>query len=131
MFSKKWDCDTKGRHTFNVKPVRKFWASSHQSSRQREVVLARLRLGHTNLTHRHLISTDLSAPECEICRVPLTVRHLLLDCRKVQTQRMPLIFYTGSRQIPLSLSTVLGNEHPTLLRLLFRFLDQTKLTSQI
>ena len=47
----KWDTDVKGRHMHGVKPIRGNWPSCSQTSRRREVILARLRLGHTLHTH--------------------------------------------------------------------------------
>ena len=42
----------------------------------KEVVLARLRLGHTRVTYSYL----LEQPQCVGCDAPFTVRHFLLEC---------------------------------------------------
>ena len=42
------------------------------------VLLNRLRIGHTRLTHSFLLSGDL--PECGTCQCPLTVKHILVEC---------------------------------------------------
>jgi len=47
-------------------------------SRRDTVLLNRLRIGHTRLTHSFLLSGDL--PECGICQCPLTVKHILVEC---------------------------------------------------
>ena len=49
------------------------------SSRRREVVVCRLRIGHTHFSHGFLMSGD-NQPYCEDCLVPLTVKHLLTEC---------------------------------------------------
>ncbi|MPC67636.1 hypothetical protein E2C01_061813 [Portunus trituberculatus] len=41
-------------------------------------LLARLRIGHTYLTQRYLLTRD-PQPYCEDCLVQLTVRHLLVE----------------------------------------------------
>ena len=41
-------------------------------------LLARLRIGHSNLT-------QADPPECDRCRQPTTVKHILLECRKFTT----------------------------------------------
>ena len=46
---------------------------------QEEVVLARLRLGHTRVTHSYLLLGE-EQPHCVGCDAPFTVRHFLLDC---------------------------------------------------
>ncbi len=47
--------------------------------RRSETELARLRTGHTRLTHGYLVSRE-TQPFCDDCLVPLTVRHLLVEC---------------------------------------------------
>ena len=48
--------------------------------------LTRLRIGHTRLTHEHLI-TGRPPPYCDDCIVPLTVEHILLECPSHQQHR--------------------------------------------
>ena len=55
-------------------------------TRQREVILSRLRIGHSRLTHGFLMSGD-HQPFCEDCLVPLTVRHLMIECPSLSDQR--------------------------------------------
>ena len=47
--------------------------------RKEEVVLARLRLGHTRVTHSYLLLGE-EQPQCVGCDAPFTVRHFLLEC---------------------------------------------------
>ena len=63
------------------------WTSSLNKNRRTETVLARLRLGHTNLTHAYLMRGEREPPECDRCQSTLTVKHLLLECRKYTTIR--------------------------------------------
>ena len=42
-------------------------------------VLARLRLGHTRVTHSYLLQGE-KQPQCVGCAAPFTVRHFLLEC---------------------------------------------------
>ena len=65
----------------------KDWTSSPNKSRRIETVLARLRLGHTNITLVYLMQGQTEPPECDRCRVSITVKHLLLECRKYVTIR--------------------------------------------
>jgi len=48
-------------------------------SRHDTVLLNRLRIGHTRLTHSFLLSGD-ELPECGTCQCPLTVKHILVEC---------------------------------------------------
>ena len=74
-----WETSVKGRHAHKVKPYLSKWASSSCDSRRKEVLLARLRLGHTRITHAHLFTSD-PPPLCSNCRIPLTVEHILIQC---------------------------------------------------
>ena len=62
------------------------WPTSSRVNRQEEVVLARLRIGHTQLTLTHLISGD-PTPFCDGCLVPLTVVHMLIECPDYNNKR--------------------------------------------
>ena len=55
-------------------------------SRRDAVVINRLRIGHTRLTHLHLLTGD-DLPTCQFCSLPLTVNHigLLLECTNLNT----------------------------------------------
>ena len=73
--------------SWEIKKDVKDWTLSHNKSRRRETVLARLRLGHTNITRVYLMQGQTEPPECDRCRVTITVKLLLLECRKYVTIR--------------------------------------------
>jgi hypothetical protein len=62
-----------------VKPSVQVWQSSTSVDRKEKVSLTRLRIGHTRLTHGHLLRGE-AAPVCRNCGVPLSVTHILVDC---------------------------------------------------
>ena len=43
------------------------------------MVLTRLRIGHTRLTHSYLLERE-DQPLCIRCNEPFTVKHFLIDC---------------------------------------------------
>lgn len=55
------------------------WSYANIRDRRSQTALARLRVGHTRLTHGYLMARD-NQPFCDDCLVPLTVRHLLVEC---------------------------------------------------
>ena len=67
-----------GRKRREVKKDVKDWTSSHNKSRRIETVLALLRLGHTNITHVYLMQGQTEPPECDRCRMTITVKHATL-----------------------------------------------------
>nr|CAD7402320.1 unnamed protein product [Timema poppensis] len=67
------------------------WPSSIRKSRREEVIVTRLRVGHTSLTHGFLLRGD-PPPVCEFCDAPLSVYHILVECRKLAPIRLALDF---------------------------------------
>lgn len=55
-------------------------------SRKNQVILTRLIIGHTQLTHRHIFEKS-AAPECPVCATPMTVKHVLIECPKYENER--------------------------------------------
>ena len=48
-------------------------------NRKQETLLSRLRIGHTWLTHSHLLKRE-EAPFCVPCNAPFTIKHILTEC---------------------------------------------------
>ena len=57
--------------------------------RRYEVVLSRLKLGHSYLTHSYLLMGE-PPPECVTCSCRLTISHILVDCIEYDIFRMIL-----------------------------------------
>ena len=55
-------------------------------SRRDAAILRRLRIGHTRVTHKYLLSGD-SQPLCDECKCSLTVKHILLECCSLKDVR--------------------------------------------
>ena len=63
----------------SIKSVLGEWLPAFRSCRREEIVLARLRIGHTWLTHVYLLKGE-EAPKCIRCFTQLSVQHILLEC---------------------------------------------------
>ena len=63
------------------------WPSSFNSNRRVEVILSRLRIGHTRVTHNFILDGS-SAPECAHCDRLLSVEHILVHCSRFSPQRL-------------------------------------------
>ena len=55
-------------------------------TRRESTRLTRLRIGHSLLTHGHLMKGE-NRPEYQRCRVPLTIEHLMLTCQATKKSR--------------------------------------------
>ncbi|KAL1447823.1 hypothetical protein WDU94_012328 [Cyamophila willieti] len=103
----------------NVKP----WSSSNRHNRREEVVLSRLRIGHTSLTHGHLMEKK-DPPLCSSCMVPLTVYHILSVCPMLEDYRKKVRLRSKCLKWMLSNSDNVASQ-------VIRFLRVTKLFNKI
>ena len=65
--------------TNSQKPTIGEYQSVVRNIRKEEVILARLRQGHTRVTQLYLLQGE-EQPQCVGCDAPFTVRHILLEC---------------------------------------------------
>ena len=71
-----WSLETSNKlHSINPKVDTK--VPIHSSSRREDVVITRLRLGHTHLTHSFLLSNSLN-PSCPFCGIDTSIHHILI-----------------------------------------------------
>jgi hypothetical protein len=82
QWQSEWEAAANGAALRSIKPHLARWPSSCQRCRLFEVVLTRLRIGHTRLTHGYLMSRDTwrDIPWCQTCDVQLSIEHVLLEC---------------------------------------------------
>ena len=87
-----WQCewDTAVNNKLHAtKPLIGEQPSAYRSIRRDEVVLSRLRLGHSYLTHSYLLKGE-PPPECVTCNCHLTISHILVDCIEYDLFRLIL-----------------------------------------
>lgn len=92
MWQASWDNEV-GNKLKTIKPQIQFWESSERENRREEVLLARLRIGHTHYTHGFLMAHD-EPPLCPHCQAHVTVAHVLIDCPAYATGRAHFHFLT-------------------------------------
>ena len=78
LWQSEWDT-TVNNKLHATKPLIGEQSSAYRSVRRDEVVLSRLKLGHSYLTHSYLLKGD-PPPECVTCDCRLTISHILVDC---------------------------------------------------
>lgn len=114
--------NTFGNKLRSIKATIASWHTSCRADRRQETVLARLRIGHTRLTHGHLLSGS-PPPYCDDCLVPLTVAHILTECPTFSEHREEQ-FGADGIVIPVSLAFMLRDFEPSISKL-FNFLAST------
>ena len=90
-------------------------------TRKEQVVIHRIRIGHTRLTHSFLMEGRPVAPMCEVCNDLLTVKHFMLHCNRYSSIRRR--FYTASTMRELF--------DKVSLRKILQFLKESKLYNLI
>ena len=71
-----WDCDRKKLYCVQNKVNKPYNLSL---KRQEEVIISRIRKGHSKFTHSYLLQGE-QQPECIFCDCPLTIQHIFLEC---------------------------------------------------
>ena len=87
VWQKSWsDALNQENKLFAIKPNTSEWLPGLRSNRREEIVLARLRLGHTHMTHSYRLKGE-QPPECIPCNSILSVKHLLIECTDLAPYR--------------------------------------------
>ena len=65
---------------FQIQPTLGEWRPASRKSRREQVVISRLRSGHTRLTHSFILKQE-PQPQCLTSQTTCTVKHVLIECR--------------------------------------------------
>ena len=97
-------------NNFKLKSIRPSVHPWHhcRMDRRSSIVLTRLRIGHTYITHRYLMASGVErqVPLCSACHVELTVKHILVQCPFYENQRRSNLL------LNLSLEEILNESAP-------------------
>ena len=77
-WQKSWDTATFNK-LYAIKPVVGNNSSAIRNVRREDVVITRLRIGHTSFTHSYILNRE-EQPFCIACNQHITVKHILIDC---------------------------------------------------
>ena len=82
----KWDVSIHGRDLYLLKPTLGPPKKFKHLTRAEEVVITRLRIGHTKATKSHILSRG-PPTACQHCGRTLTIEHMLVECTVLQQIR--------------------------------------------
>ncbi|KAL5240200.1 hypothetical protein ACI65C_007610 [Semiaphis heraclei] len=81
-----WDQEL-NKKLYQIKPFLIPNPNPPSSTRRQQVIWTRMKIGHTNITHIHLMRRE-PRPNCELCNnAPISTAHLLLECPNLTEQR--------------------------------------------
>ena len=129
-FNEMWTTYNRPTNLRAIKRAVGHWGSSVRAIRQEEVVLCRLRLGHTRLTHSYLLEQDLR-PECADCDCSVTVCHVLLECPTYARPRRVLAALCRQLGKTMDLASLLGDECSSVTDGVITFLRECDLLQKI
>ena len=105
-----------------VKAILGEWATSSRPTRREEVVLSRVRMNCTRLTHLTPYINRAFPPVCQDCDTVLSISHLILRCSRFTRERNSLVNYCRLKNTPFTLNTDIGDGNPEVTDLLMLFL---------
>ena len=97
LWQNRWEKQTNENNKLKqIKCTTKKWQDPPiKLSRHEEIMITRVRIGHTRLTHSHLMCKE-PEPRCETCQSELTVKHIFLECPTYQNARIKSNLNTSS-----------------------------------
>ena len=96
----RWDIEPMANKLKQIKDTVKPWKMETKIDRETQVKLTRLRIGHTLLTHGHLMIQPKEDPtKCSKCNIELTINHIIQDCPHVRPQRMQSIGHSPIKEV--------------------------------
>lgn len=127
-----WENGSSGRHLFNIQPVVSKISGSVRMRRE-EVILARLRIGHTSLNSSLALISKHDSGNCEHCqaRSMETVEHVLVHCQNYHHERQTLIAQVKASNTTFGLKQLLHRSAGKIYSFLFVFLRSTGLIKRI
>ena len=123
----KWNREAQTNKLRQIKDTVAKWTTSYSKNRRWEVVLSRLRLGHSRLTHGFLMENK-PPPICQQCNTPLTIKHIFIDCQKYIQQRNKYFRLYGNN---LDLKLLLQESNIFDIKKIIGFLVETGLLKTI
>jgi len=98
------------------------WTFLIETPRKFEVIITRLRIGHSQISHSFLMAKE-EPPICASCGVQITIKHILTECRTY-------LNIQSSLNLPESLAEILQN-HPKAIADIILFITTANLQSKI
>ncbi len=92
-WQKSWDDQTQNK-LHHIQDTIGEWPAGYRRNRKEEVIIPRLHIGHTHITHSHLLKGE-DSPVCLTCKVPLTVKHIFINCDRFR-QICPKYYQTNN-----------------------------------
>ncbi len=125
----------KGQHLFNIKEMVDSNKNISGRNIKEEVIITRMRLGHSGLNASLFITGLHETGLCENCGGKETMEHVIYDCKMYDEERKELISYLNKRgKVNKDLAYLLGYDFNTDrvgYRILIEYIYTTGLSERI
>lgn len=127
-----WENEVRGRHMSSIQGNVGVERRTI-NNRKKDVTMTRLWIGHTTLNQSLYTIWKHETSKCDNCRLPETVKHVLLECTAYNRERLQLLQALKEWGVRIySLMDILGDETDYRIhRELFRFLNARGLVNRI
>lgn len=132
-WQKIWNNDSKGRHLYQIQE-RVGNERKRYGNRKKDVIITRLRIGHTALNYSLYKIGKHDTGKCDNCGELETVQHILLECAAYERERQQLSQELGRMGVDtISIKVLLGNgiRQSRIHELLFKYLNKTGIVNRI
>lgn len=124
-----WDINDTGRHFYNIqKQVGKIGLVGR--SRKEDVVITRLRLGHTELNSTLHRTGKHPTGKCRKCDHPESVQHVLMECKGYERERRELKAALEKEKVSFTVGNMLQRSG-NIRRYVTKYLRETGLMDRI
>uniref|UniRef100_A0A1A8L2C0 Reverse transcriptase domain-containing protein n=1 Tax=Nothobranchius pienaari TaxID=704102 RepID=A0A1A8L2C0_9TELE len=130
-WQKQWEKERRGRWLYKIQRRVGDMRNTGRSRRE-EVIVSRLRFGHTGLNNTLFIIGKHDTGTCVYCGEEETVGHVVLHCRKYQAERRKMIRILSRMKVKLDLIDLLRqNSKSDCFQVLFQFLKEIRVFGRI
>ena len=95
-----------------IKPFIGDWKSAYRENRKEEKILSRLQTGCCRFQIQQYIDPVQGDNYCAVCRTPITISHLLVECTKFNNFRLEIKQYLRNKNLPITEENILGDDFP-------------------
>ena len=75
-WQQRWNSNINNK-LIQIKPTLLEWRPAFRKSRKEQVIISRLRISHTKLTHSY---SNRNSHQCSTCQTPYTIKHVPVKC---------------------------------------------------
>lgn len=96
-WQRQWNNNTNNK-LYQIKPILEKWRQTPPKSRKEQVVITRIHIGHTKLTHSFILKQE-QQPQCPFCQKTCTIKHLFVECRALDKDRKQYLKHNSMKKL--------------------------------